>query len=92
MCDVMTEEFAKYDKVSEPQSASASSVADDLMDFGNLPMDNIVEVSELDMYLTQPVKKVRDAIAWWWDRRAVFPKLSSMALDYLSTPGMCPDS
>jgi hypothetical protein len=59
----MTEEFAKYDKVSEPQSASALSGADDLMDFGNLPMDNIVEVSELDTYLTQPVEKVRNAIA-----------------------------
>jgi hAT family C-terminal dimerisation region len=90
--DITTEKFAKYNKVSEPQSASASSAADDLMDFGDLPMDNIAEVSKLDMYLAQPVEKVRDAIAWWWDHHVVFPKLSSMALDYLSAPSMCPDS
>ena len=86
--DITTEEFSKYNKVSELQNASAPSAADDLMDFGDIPMDNIAEVSELDTYLAQPVEKVRDVIAWWWDHRAVFPKLSSMALDYLSAPGM----
>jgi hypothetical protein len=25
---------------------------------------------------------------WWQDRRATFPQLSRMALDYLSAPGM----
>jgi hypothetical protein len=87
--EMVTEEFAKYDKASAPQDQSAASMANDLMDFGDIPMDNIAEVSELDTYLAQPVEKVRDVIAWWWDHRAVFPKLSSMALDYLSAPGMC---
>lgn len=27
-------------------------------------------------------------IRWWYDRRAQYPILSQMALDYLSTPGM----
>jgi hypothetical protein len=50
------------------------STADDLMDFGVIPMDNITEVSKLDMYLAQPLEKVSDVIVWWWDHRAVFPK------------------
>jgi hypothetical protein len=87
--EIVMEEFAKYNKVVPTQDAPASSAVDDLMDFGDIPMDNVAEVSELDTYLSQPVEKVRDAIAWWWDHRAVFPRLSSMALDYLSGPGMC---
>jgi len=26
---------------------------------------------------------------WWFKNRAVYPRLSRMALDYLSIPGMC---
>ena len=51
-------------------------------------MDGLEELNELDKYLAQPIEKVRDPIAWWWDHRAVFPRLSMMALDYLSVPGM----
>jgi hypothetical protein len=52
-------------------------------------MDGINQPHELDEYLSQPIEKVRDPIAWWWDHRHTFPKLSNMALDYLSVPGMC---
>ena len=55
--EMVTEEFAKYDKVPDLQIASAP--VDDLMDFGDIPMDNIAEVSELETYLAQPVEKVR---------------------------------
>jgi hypothetical protein len=84
--ELVMEEFVKYDKVPEPQIASAP--VDDFMDFGDIPMDNVAEVSELETYLAQPVEKVRDVISWWWDHRAAFPKLSVMALDYLSAPGV----
>jgi hypothetical protein len=77
---IVTEEFIKYNKVPELQIALAMSSINNLMDFGDLPMDNITEVSELDTYLAQPVKKVCDAIAWWWDHWAVFLKILSMVL------------
>ena len=57
------------------------------MDFFDIPMDGIQEQNEVDEYLSQAVEKVRDPIAWWWDHRKVYPKLSAMALDYLSIPG-----
>ena len=50
-------------------------------------MDGIHEHDELDEYLSQAIEKVRDPIAWWWDHRKVYPRLSAMALDYLSIPG-----
>ena len=30
-----------------------------------------------------------DTLAWWYEKRAMFPQLSRMALDYLSIPGEC---
>ena len=50
-------------------------------------MDGIEELHELDEYLSQGIEKVHDPIAWWWDHHKVYPKLSKMALDYLSIPG-----
>jgi len=61
----------------------------DVIDFFDIPMDGIQESNELDEYLSQGIEKVRDPIAWWWDHRKVYPRLSAMALDYLSIPGMC---
>ena len=42
---------------------------------------------ELDCYLQTPIEHAPDAIKWWVDRRAMYPKLSRMALDYLTIPG-----
>ena len=44
--------------------------------------------SKLDCDLTADVKHVTDAIAWWYERRNTYPHLSSMALNYLSIPGV----
>ena len=60
-----------------------------VIDFFDIPMDRIQESNELDKYLSQGIKKVRDPIAWWWNHQKVYPWLSAMALDYLSIPGMC---
>jgi len=60
----------------------------DVIDF-DIPMDGIQESNELDKYLSQGIEKVRDPIAWWWNHQKVYPRLSAMALDYLSIPGMC---
>ena len=43
---------------------------------------------ELTQYLKCPVENIKDAFAWWVKNRAVYPRLSRMALDYLSIPGM----
>jgi hAT family C-terminal dimerisation region len=58
-------------------------------DFLDIPMDGLKEVNELDDYLSQGIEKVSNPVTWWWDHRKVYPKLSVMALDFLSIPGMC---
>jgi hypothetical protein len=50
-------------------------------------MEGIRDPNELDEYLSQTVERVKDPIAWWSDHTAVYPRLSAMALDYLSIPG-----
>ena len=42
---------------------------------------------ELDRYLASDVENITDALMWWYERRAAFPRLSRMARDYLSIPG-----
>ena len=44
--------------------------------------------SELDHYLTVDVEHVMDALVWWYKRHSAYPRLSRMALNYLSIPGM----
>lgn len=43
--------------------------------------------SELDRYLATGTEKVENALHWWTERRTLYPRLSRMALDYLSIPG-----
>jgi hypothetical protein len=43
---------------------------------------------EIDRYLSTDTEKVTDVLLWWFERRAMYPCLSRMALDYLSIPGM----
>jgi hypothetical protein len=43
---------------------------------------------ELDRYLSTDPEQVTDVLMWWHERRASFPCLSRMALDYLTIPGM----
>lgn len=43
--------------------------------------------SEVDRFLTSDVEDVTDALAWWYEKRTTYPRLSRMALDYLSIPG-----
>ncbi|KAF8657111.1 hypothetical protein AX14_007931, partial [Amanita brunnescens Koide BX004] len=42
--------------------------------------------SEIDRYLSSDIEDVDDALSWWHEKRATFPRLSRMALDYLSIP------
>lgn len=43
--------------------------------------------NELERYLSADIEDVRDAVAWWHAHQAVYPRLSRMALDYLTIPG-----
>lgn len=61
--------------------------SEDFTDFLDIPLEGIEVHSELDDYLSLPLERVRDPIAWWWEHRAMYPKLSAMAFDYLSIPG-----
>jgi hypothetical protein len=41
---------------------------------------------ELDKYLSTDPEHVKDAVKWWFDRRTIYPRLSRMAMDYLTIP------
>jgi hAT family C-terminal dimerisation region len=43
---------------------------------------------ELEKYLsTERELNVDDGLLWWYERKHVYPRLSRMAMDYLSIPG-----
>jgi hAT family C-terminal dimerisation region len=42
---------------------------------------------ELARYLSTDPEQVKDVLHWWTKRKATYPYLSQMALDYLSIPG-----
>jgi hypothetical protein len=59
--------------------------------FDNLPdlaLASSVERDELDRYLLAEMEDVKDCLMWWFERQDTFPRLSRMARDYLSIPGM----
>ena len=51
-------------------------------------MDGLKDTNELDEYLSKAIEKVTDPIKWWWDHWMVYHKLSAMAFNFLSVPGM----
>lgn len=59
--------------------------------FDNLPSfrpPRAAELSdELARYLSADVETVDDPLEWWADRRAQYPNLSRMAIDFLTLPG-----
>jgi hypothetical protein len=42
---------------------------------------------ELDQFLGTDPEHIKDVLAWWYERRHIYPQLSRMAMDYLSIPG-----
>lgn len=55
-----------------------------------IDMDNDIDDAddELVQYLAAKREKPANVLKWWYSRRHVYPRLSRMALDYLSIPGM----
>ncbi|EIW53734.1 HAT dimerization, partial [Trametes versicolor FP-101664 SS1] len=46
---------------------------------------------ELTRYLASAPEPTNDALAWWSERRGMYPHLARMALDYLSIPATSVD-
>ena len=61
--------------------------------FDNLPSLGAPTPAELrdeyERYLSTDPEVVNDVLLWWSERRAMYPYLSRMALDYLTIPGKC---
>ena len=59
--------------------------------FDNLPSLSAPTHAELrdeyERYLSTDPEMVDDVLLWWSERRAMYPRLSRMALDYLTIPG-----
>ncbi len=43
--------------------------------------------NEIKRYINSPTVVTKDPIQWWWDHRREYPRLSRMALNYLTIPG-----
>ena len=52
-----------------------------------LATQDAVALDEVTRYLQTVPEKVDDALAWWYERRHIYPGLSRMAREYLSIPG-----
>jgi len=63
----------------------SKNIFDDLPDLAPTAADYR---DELECYLATDDESVKDALMWWYERRNRFPRLSRMARDYLSIPGM----
>lgn len=59
--------------------------------FDNLPALSAPRIRELrddlDRYLGTDPEYVVDVLMWWTERKSMYPRLSRMALNYLSIPG-----
>ena len=67
------------------QSSSSNNIFDDLPALSAPSKSDLHD--ELDRYLSNNPEHVTDAIAWWFEKCHVYPRLHRMALDYLTIPG-----
>lgn len=44
-------------------------------------------MDELRLFLSIEPENVTNAVQWWYENRATYPRLYRMALDYLTIPG-----
>jgi hypothetical protein len=66
--------------------SSSTNIFDDLPALR--PPKAAVHRDELEKYLsTDRELHVNDGLLWWHERKHIYPRLSRMALDYLSIPG-----
>jgi hypothetical protein len=65
----------------------SSNLFDDLLACSSSAPLNEELRSELAEYLSTGPENVKDPLLWWVEMRAVYPRLSRMARNYLSIPG-----
>jgi len=65
-------------------SSSFKNIFDDLPALSAPPQSDLRD--ELDRYLSTDPEHVTDALAWWYEKRAIYPCLHRMVLDYLTIP------
>ncbi|OJT15390.1 Zinc finger BED domain-containing protein RICESLEEPER 3 [Trametes pubescens] len=86
-------------KPDEPEPSETASATSGNSDFDEDDTENIFEhletlgplkpnevSDELARYLSSDPEDVSDPIQWWCDRRAQYPNLSRMAIDFLTIP------
>jgi hypothetical protein len=85
---VQDEYITRYQKIQEPTSTGDKEKhSNNFTSFGNLSIKPLNgEMTELDLYLSQPVKNVANPLKWWLTHSHTFPTLSQMASNYLSIP------
>jgi hypothetical protein len=66
-----------------PSGASADT--SDFADVSNISVTTDI-ANELDRFLQELVENVKEPLKWWFLNCLAYPKLSRMALDYLSVP------
>ena len=80
------------DQSSETQSPNVNSanLFHDLLSCSSSAPANKELCTELTQYLSTGPENVKDPLLWWVEMRAVYPRLSRMARNYLCIPGMSP--
>ena len=69
----------------QPSLSSSNNIFDDLPALSTPPDSDLHD--ELDRYLRMDPEHVTNALAWWHEKRFVYPRLHRMALDYLTILG-----
>ena len=68
------------------ETTGSTNIFDDLPSLK--PSEDKEPQDELERFLsTERDLNVKDGLRWWVDRKHLYPRLSRMALDYLSIPG-----
>jgi hypothetical protein len=87
--DLLRQEYSLHyenDEVTTPEDDAGQSTGTSVADFGNISVAQPSKITELDRYLRDPVENAANPLMWWVKNRLTYPKLSRMALDYLSVP------
>lgn len=69
----------------QPSLSSSENIFDNLPALFAPPESDLHD--ELDCYLSMDPEHITNALAWWHEKRFVYPHLHHMALDYLTIPG-----
>jgi hypothetical protein len=71
--------------LAKPSDEEDKNIFDNLLSLAKPQTSHFRD--ELAVYLLAPIEEADDPILWWSEHRAIYPRLSRMALDYLTIPG-----